>query len=50
MEVTLFSVDGQMDIMKPVVAIHFANVCRKIKIKPPQMGLWCITIRTKRIL
>jgi len=48
-QVTLFNVDGQTDIMKLVVATHFAKVCRKVKIKPPQMGLWCITIRTKRI-
>jgi hypothetical protein len=46
----MFNVDGKMDIMKLVVATHFANVCRKIKIKPLQMGLCCITIRNKRIL
>jgi hypothetical protein len=39
LQVTLFNVDGQMDITKPAAATHFANVCRKIKIKPLQMGL-----------
>jgi len=45
-----FNVVEQIDITKLVAVTRFENVCRKTKIKPLQMGLWCITNRTKRIL
>jgi hypothetical protein len=50
LQVTLFNEDGQVKITRLVVATHFASVWRKIKIKPLHMGLWCIAIRTNRIL